>query len=531
MYIHGIYQMENVYLHLILFVSLLRKTANTMRRNIIGTFLIALATMLATAQDLESLQTVIDALHDKQQYEPSRVYIAEFDDLSSRSGDTYYQAYADYYKGCLLLTENNYPDASTRLHEAKKKATTLTMNPNSQKLRVRIALALGVCYLQARMLPEAYQCLQEGIELNKELGDSYLQFKLDHDILSIYSFFDLNDEILALGNEILSNPAYEQYNKHITYSIIAQCHYNKRNTDSAKLYLDTAITYAESAIDSAMVYYFRGNIYKENKNYDEAIEEFNKGLTVVEDEPNQEMSAQLLTEKASAMAFLGHLDSAFVLIDKALDKTDSEELLYLKEKGLKYKQQWLYQIGKYEEYAEVSAQHEAISDSLEALMDLNKLQRLDLNNRLELVKTQMEQERLMNDLRQQRHRLILYLVIVAMLFVIVTIVLLLNRNKLLLDLRNRELTAKSLGYNPKDFDYYFTQTHPDFYKNLNHEHPDLTPYETHLCAYIRLNLTTKDIANICGIEPSSVRMARYRLRKSLGITDSNTDLTKYLSKF
>ena len=104
-----------------------------------------------------------------------------------------------------------------------------------------------------------------------------------------------------------------------------------------------------------------------------------------------------------------------------------------------------------------------------------------------------------------------------------------------LDLRNRELTAKSLvesqGKMHKDFDYYFTQTHPDFYKNLSRDFPDLTPYETHLCAYIKLNLNTKDIAEICGIAPASAKMARHRLRKSLGITDSDTDLTTFLSKY
>lgn len=216
-----------------------------------------------------------------------------------------------------------------------------------------------------------------------------------------------------------------------------------------------------------------------------------------------------------------------------------------------------------------------------------KLQQLDLEHQFELTMSQMAQEQLVKDMQQQRHRLTLYLVIILLAFGIVTTALLLNRNKILLknkqmqeeamarelDLRNRELTAKALvqsqrqeilndiieklmavqndkkkmsdnlqsiindfkqyrnAQTPEDFDYYFTQTHPDFYRNLSRDFPDLTPYETHLCAYIRLNLNTKDIAEICGIEPSSVRMARHRLRKSLGITDSDTNLIKFLSKY
>lgn len=84
---------------------------------------------------------------------------------------------------------------------------------------------------------------------------------------------------------------------------------------------------------------------------------------------------------------------------------------------------------------------------------------------------------------------------------------------------------------PEDFDYYFTQTNPDFYKHLLVDFPNLTPYEQRLCAFLRLNLNTKDIAAICNISPDSAKVARARLRKSLNLVGSDADLTEFLSKY
>lgn len=84
---------------------------------------------------------------------------------------------------------------------------------------------------------------------------------------------------------------------------------------------------------------------------------------------------------------------------------------------------------------------------------------------------------------------------------------------------------------PEDFEYYFTQTNPDFYRNLLVDFPYLTPYEQRLCAFLRLSLNTKDIATILNISPESAKVARARLRKRLNIAGSDEDLTTFLSKY
>lgn len=81
----------------------------------------------------------------------------------------------------------------------------------------------------------------------------------------------------------------------------------------------------------------------------------------------------------------------------------------------------------------------------------------------------------------------------------------------------------------QEFESRFEHVYEDFYKILNHRFPDLTPGEKKLCALLRLNLSTKDIATITFQNPQSVDMARYRLRKKLDLNPDG-NLTDFLMR-
>ncbi|MEO0896495.1 MAG: tetratricopeptide repeat protein [Bacteroidota bacterium] len=67
------------------------------------------------------------------------------------------------------------------------------------------------------------------------------------------------------------------------------------------------------------------------------------------------------------------------------------------------------------------------------------------------------------------------------------------------------------------FNQIFEQVHPAFYRRLHEKYPDLTASEIRLCALLRLNLDSKDMATILGISQDSLRVARYRLRKKMDV--------------
>ena len=62
-------------------------------------------------------------------------------------------------------------------------------------------------------------------------------------------------------------------------------------------------------------------------------------------------------------------------------------------------------------------------------------------------------------------------------------------------------------------------------------HPTLTPNERKLCAFLRLDMNTKDIAIITLRTSHSINVARTRLRKKMGIANTEININTYLTKF
>ena len=82
----------------------------------------------------------------------------------------------------------------------------------------------------------------------------------------------------------------------------------------------------------------------------------------------------------------------------------------------------------------------------------------------------------------------------------------------------------------KEFEVRFQNVHIDFYKRLSERFPDLSPNELKMCAFLRLNMSTKEISSITYQSQDSIRMARSRLRQKLGITRDD-NLVAFLSQF
>lgn len=80
------------------------------------------------------------------------------------------------------------------------------------------------------------------------------------------------------------------------------------------------------------------------------------------------------------------------------------------------------------------------------------------------------------------------------------------------------------------FEHHFDQVHGDFLNRLRVQFTDLTPSEQKLCVFLRLNLNTKEIANLLSISVRGVEVARYRLRKKLGLTKGE-NLSKFILEF
>ncbi len=81
----------------------------------------------------------------------------------------------------------------------------------------------------------------------------------------------------------------------------------------------------------------------------------------------------------------------------------------------------------------------------------------------------------------------------------------------------------------KEFELRFNQVHGDFYQQLRKLYPGLSPADEKLCAFLKLNMSSKEIAAITQQSIKSVEVARARLRKKLNLTNTNSNLVTHLS--
>jgi DNA-binding CsgD family transcriptional regulator len=81
----------------------------------------------------------------------------------------------------------------------------------------------------------------------------------------------------------------------------------------------------------------------------------------------------------------------------------------------------------------------------------------------------------------------------------------------------------------KVFETNFDRAHDQFLKTLKDNYPELTPSDLRLCAFLRMNLASKEIAPLLGISVRGVENHRYRLRKKLNL-EIESSLTEFILK-
>jgi tetratricopeptide (TPR) repeat protein len=103
--------------------------------------------------------------------------------------------------------------------------------------------------------------------------------------------------------------------------------------------------------------------------------------------------------------------------------------------------------------------------------------------------------------------------------------------KFKMEFRRIVMLLKKENASDKDwevFKTYFAEVHNDFDQKLKTIYPDISEKEIRLAAFLRMNLTTKEIAATLNVLPDSILKSKYRLKKKLEL-DKETDLVAFLS--
>ena len=196
--------------------------------------------------------------------------------------------------------------------------------------------------------------------------------------------------------------------------------------------------------------------------------------------------------------------------------------------------------------------NKSIKQKVELETNKNRIQDLELDkvklakSQLELELTQNEQEKKIKSLERQnlekqldsKNRELTS-----------TAIHILNKNEILADI-NEKITLMSVNapvelaqplakinslikdslHLDKDWDIFkkhFTEVHPDFFASLIKSYPDLTTDELKLCAYLKIQLSSKEIARLINISLSAVNKRRNRMRKKLNLSPHD-DLYEFL---
>ena len=80
-----------------------------------------------------------------------------------------------------------------------------------------------------------------------------------------------------------------------------------------------------------------------------------------------------------------------------------------------------------------------------------------------------------------------------------------------------------------DFDVRLTSNNEDFFSLLLHKYPDLSPSELKLCAYLRLNPSSKDLALITNRSMRTIESTRTNIRKKMNLNSQENLITHLLS--
>ena len=324
-----------------------------------------------------------------------------------------------------------------------------------------------------------------------------------------------------------------------------------------------------------------GELNQDRKNYGAALNYHNKGATIFEelnnlimlsasyinlsdyyDETGNEEKSLQYAEKAFS---IGQANGLKKIVKNAAEKLHS---IYLKKDDLKN----AYKFGM--------IQYQ-IKDSLGLEESMTKLSKLELQYDFEKLN---QEEKLL----QQRKDFITIIIIITLSLFVILVLLLMSRQKMKarndrlakqklqdeVDFKNKELTlnvmnlirkneilsdisnrlmlieneavkdetktaiikiAHDLQKNTEDeiweeFELRFKQVHGQFYERLMQKFPDLSPNDLKLCAFLRLNITSKEICKMTGQRISSLEIARHRLRKKLGISNTQTNLVTFLAQ-
>lgn len=331
-------------------------------------------------------------------------------------------------------------------------------------------------------------------------------------------------------------------------SNIARAYFNKGLLEFTREAYPDAIVDFESSLttwkdigspyNEATSLLYLGRTYHKQGELKKALANIDKSLEIGKQLQDPEILAKVYLTKAETLESLKDYDAA--LTNFKLNKSISDSIFTLKRTKATEELKTIYETEKKEQQIALLEQEAKVSNLQKLLLGVG----LGLSVlvfgfgfyaiRQKLKRNKLEKEKVDAELAFKKKELTTHALHLA------------KKNEVLEDLKQKaealkQTDASKNGYqqlirtidfdlqddnNWKNFSRYFEEVHKDFNSNVKARFPDITANELRLLALLKMNLSSKEIANILNISQEGIKKARYRLRKKLNIAteDSLQDL-------
>jgi len=425
---------------------------------------------------------------------------------------------------------------------------------------------LGGILLQLMKFEEAKRYFHEAlplfIDLAEKRGDTIPPFQ----VISIYNNLgiaheNLNDYNMAIdyyhrGISLANRIPQQQRNLAMLHNNLGSIHMKMGAFDEAYKNMSAALIIRQEMNDKsgeASSYRMLGILYKSQQNYEKALSNFYNGYILAATVGSNAILASLNEQFFEVFNLLNQPDSALkyhILLKHYSDELKGEETLlefsrmeitsqFQEKENIRLIEQRKQKLRYL--FTAVLLLLGAVILGLLYVLSQSRLRRLSLlNNNIQLAaeKAALEKAALTKELEIKNKELttnVIYQIRKNELINNIADKLMTNRhnfkkeNQSLIKDIISELVSSKEDSIWMEFETRFHNVHNEFYEKLNEINPDLTPNERRLCAFLRLNMSTKEISSITGQSLRSIDVARTRLRQKLNLTNAEVGLIEYLS--